>query len=37
MYLEQLNYFLNCIKKREQPHNNFESGLLALKNIEEIK
>ncbi len=37
MYLEQLSYFLNCLKKRKQPHNDLHSGLIALQNIKSFK
>ena len=37
MFLEQLSYFLNCLKKRQQPHNDLKSGLIALQNITSFK
>ena len=37
MFLEQLSYFLNCLKKRHQPHNDLKSGLIALQNITSFK
>ena len=37
MYVEQLKYFIKCVKKRQQPHNNIQSGIDSLKIVEKLK